>query len=209
MQKIGSYLKQIREERKLSLKTINDKTKIRIDYLEDIENNTFKILDNYGVARVIVCSYGKALNAPEKEVLYLFDETYPHEHSHTFSPQKDIKEKKILISFNLLYIVGISALVLIITFSLINLYKNGSFGSPFRKNILVTEEPQQPDSLKATPEVVEEKVDEKHEMMKQLVENNEKANVPVAVDQDKAVFDNTDYSKDLIFKNKDSVLETD
>ncbi|MBN2830572.1 MAG: helix-turn-helix domain-containing protein [Candidatus Cloacimonetes bacterium] len=209
MQKIGTYLKQLREEQKLSLKRINELTKIRIDYLEDIETNAFKILDSYGVARAIVNNYGKALNAPEKEVLFIFDESYPHIRANTFTPRKDIRENKILISFNFIYILAISALVIIITFSLIHLYKKGSLGSPFKKNLINTEKIVEPDSLATIETVIDDKGQDKREMMKQLKETNKDTEAPQSIDTNKADYDNTDYSKELIFNNKDSVLDTD
>jgi cytoskeletal protein RodZ len=209
MQKIGTVLKQIREEKNLTLEDINDKTRIRIDYLQDIESNAFRILNNFGVARAIFHNYGTALGLSEKEILYSFDDTFPHVQGSTFTAQKNIKEKKILISFNLLYLIGISILVMIIALTLVNLYKKGSLGSPFKKRFITTETKVVPESLNSAEKFKETKPDEKREMMKQLKEKVDVKEPDKKPISSQSLYDNTDYTKELIFDNKDSVLETD
>ncbi len=208
MQKIGTYLKQSREANDLTIEDIHNLTRIRIDYIEDIESNRFSILDNYGIARAVVYNYGKALKANEKEVLYTFDNTYPHPNQHDFKPQEDIKEKKFLVSYNLLYIIGISILVIIIAISLVNMYRKGSLGSPFRKQLVNQEEPSQVETEeipipKETPE------SKKREIMKQLKEGKETESVSKETSLSDALADDKDYASELIFKDDKSVLNTD
>ncbi len=208
MEKIGTFLKQLREANGLSIDDVNNITRIRTDYLEDIESNRFQILHDYGIARAVVFNYGKALKANEKEILYTFDNTYPHSNNHNFKPQENIKENKILISFNLLYIIGISILVIIIAFSLARLYQKGSLGSPFKKRFVNIEKPAPPPANSDT-ENEETPEDTQRELMKKLKESQETETPQKEVSLSDALADDNDYASELIFKDKNSVLNTD
>ena len=69
MKTIGTYLKELRLTSKLSLEDISKQTKIRIDYLEAIEKDNFKVLPAAAFVKGFIRNYTLAVKGdPEKSM---------------------------------------------------------------------------------------------------------------------------------------------
>lgn len=74
--KIGTYLKEARDKKGISLKVISQQTKINITNLENLENNQIKDLPNLAYVRGYVKSLSKILNLDENRSLDILEATY-------------------------------------------------------------------------------------------------------------------------------------
>ena len=81
---IGQYLKSIRTKQRISLQKISEKTRIKIRFLEDIENGIFENLGGTGYAKAIIVHYARAIGADEKHVLNLFNKDQKPSKEHFF-----------------------------------------------------------------------------------------------------------------------------
>ena len=91
--KIGTYLKEARDKKGISLKVIAQQTKINITNLEYLENNQIKELPNLAYVRGYVKSLSKILNLDENKSLDILENTYGHQAAN--QPIYVIEEKKI------------------------------------------------------------------------------------------------------------------
>jgi len=91
--KIGTYLKEARDKKGISLKVIAQQTKINITNLEHLENNQIKELPNLAYVRGYVKSLSKILNLDENKSLDILENTYGHQAAN--QPIYVIEEKKI------------------------------------------------------------------------------------------------------------------
>ncbi len=70
---LGQYLKNVREQKGISLGDVANTTKITIRYLEAIENGRFELLPNRIFARGFVKSYAKCVGLDPNGVVASFD----------------------------------------------------------------------------------------------------------------------------------------
>lgn len=70
---IGAYLQKIREERKISIIEISEKTKIRQQYLDAIEQGDKTELPDEVYVRGFLRSYAKALSLDPEDVIIRYD----------------------------------------------------------------------------------------------------------------------------------------
>ncbi len=77
MSELGSYLKQVRVEKNLTLEQIQEITKIRKRYLEAIENGEYAILPGSFYARAFIKSYAEALGLNANETLQKYASELP------------------------------------------------------------------------------------------------------------------------------------
>lgn len=74
--RVGNYLKQIREEKKVTLDTVSHKTKINTRSLEALENNNFDTLPNKVYVIAYVKNYCKSLGIDNSKALELLNDEY-------------------------------------------------------------------------------------------------------------------------------------
>lgn len=214
MDTIGSYLKALREEQHLTFDELQHETRMSIQILMDIEDDHLENIGGYGYARAIVYTVIRALNADEEKALALFDASYPKEMTTKFKPRIPIKENKILISTNFLYLLGIILLIVILGFIVIKAYQTykqtpGSGSTIFHRAIIKSDTvkvvPQKPVVVK--PDTVRMKLLQ----VKKNVTTVPKQSSPVKAKskaKSSALADTTDYVNDLLFHNQDNPLNT-
>ncbi len=193
---IGQYLKSIRTKQRISLQKVSEKTRIKIRFLEDIENDIFENLGGTGYAKAIIVHYARAIGADEKHVLDLFNkELKPSK--ELFVKKKSIKHKKMLFSANLFAIIFLVILMIVLTVLTVNLYKQGKLSSPIRKKVTAKVETiEQIEKKKEQTQQIQEEI----EITKQSEVQEEKINV-------QALRDTTDYLKEFMFKDKESPFD--
>lgn len=207
MENLGQYLRSKREERNLTVEAVHADIKICIEHINAMEDNQLAKLGNYGFARTMVYTYARFLGAEEKIAINLFDIMWPSQKQADFTPKKPIKEKKMLISINFIWLISIVIFVIILGSIIWVSYNKGYLKRPF-------------DKLKETPDTVKvsvrtEKVAEKPDTLRQrlldLTKNQPaqlqtpvKQSVKVTTKNKKVVSDTTDYVNEFIFQAGES-----
>ena len=115
---IGNYLKSLREEKELTLEDISKATKIKIRFLEDIENNRFNNLGGVGYAKAMSYTYGRYLDADLQYLLKMLNRKFPETVLQDFDEPEVVPKKYFLstsiitIAIIIIFIIGISILIL-------------------------------------------------------------------------------------------------
>lgn len=87
MSDLGSLLKKARLERGISLEELQEITKIRIRYLQAIEEEDFSVLPGKFYVRAFIKSYAEAVGMDPQEVINIYQNLFP---SHTEEEQPDL-----------------------------------------------------------------------------------------------------------------------
>ena len=69
MQELGEYLRELREAKNISLKDIQESTKIRLHYLEAIEAGSFGVIPGEVYLKGFLTNYANAIGIDSREVL--------------------------------------------------------------------------------------------------------------------------------------------
>jgi cytoskeletal protein RodZ len=213
MDTIGSYLKTLREEQHLTFEELQHETRMSIQMLMDIEDDHLENIGGYGYAKAIVYTVIRALNADEEKALALFDASFPSEKTSKFKPRKPIKENKILISTNFLYMIGILLLILVLGVIVIRAYETYK-QTPGAQNSIFNRAKIKSDTVKVTPappvivkpDTVRMKLLQVKKKAVTTPVNPSPIKTKAKVKASSAVADTTDYTNDLLFHNQDSPL---
>ncbi len=131
---IGQYLKSVREEKKLTLENIFEKTKIKIRILQDIENDNFENLGGLGYVKATIATYARTIGADQNKILIRLDKRENFKPNH-ISRIKSIQPRKLMIPANIFAIFLLIILIIVLTLIIFKLNKDGILKSPFRKKI--------------------------------------------------------------------------
>lgn len=77
MSELGQFLRNARLEKKLSLEELQEMTKIRVRYLEAIEEGDYKVLPGSFYVRAFIKSYAEAVGLDPNEVLDMYQKVNP------------------------------------------------------------------------------------------------------------------------------------
>ncbi len=130
MEDLGHYLKELRESSGISYEQIWEDIRLREDQIKLIEENNLFQLGDFGFCKVLIFNYSRYLNADSAKVMSEFHILMPDTIKGRFVPAKPVKEKKIMLSTNFLWTVGIVIFVLILSSILFTAYQNGYLSSP-------------------------------------------------------------------------------
>lgn len=157
MENLGAYLQKLREDKGLGYKQVFHDLRLREDQVHLIEDNRFLELGTFGMARAIIQKYARYLDADMNAVVGELREILPEHISREFKPKKPVREKKILLSPNFFWTLGIILLVLVLASIVWYASRQGWLQMPeiFRKApadstlVQIQEtEPPRPDSLR-------------------------------------------------------------
>lgn len=113
---IGSYLKESREGKKVSLKIVSQHTRISLSMLENLELDQLDQLPSKAYVRGFVKSYAKTLGLNESECIKLLESTYhlrfPHEPETKEVPKEP--EASIKISSGVKVGIGVVAALIVV-----------------------------------------------------------------------------------------------
>ncbi|PKN78149.1 MAG: hypothetical protein CVU48_09200 [Candidatus Cloacimonetes bacterium HGW-Cloacimonetes-1] len=130
MENLGKFLHDQRENKGLSYAKIWRDIRIREDQIKLMENNKFGDLGVYGVAKAIVYNYARYLELDSDEVISEFHKTMPEFSQENYQPQHLDKEKRIMLSPNFLWMIGIVIFVVVLGVILWTAYRNGYLKTP-------------------------------------------------------------------------------
>jgi cytoskeletal protein RodZ len=191
LESLGKYFQDLRIKRDLSYKKIWEDLRISETLIRNIESNKWFDLGGYGIAKALVFNYARYLEADLSLVMREFAIMMPPDTKDKFLPRETLKDKKIMLSTNFLWTIGILIIVVILGSILVHSYNQGWLTTPdfFSKPA--------PDSTKSQintpPEVA--KPDTLRQRMRVLSETIPKTGIKSAspASQQEAVPDTTDY----------------
>ncbi len=190
MEDLGKYLLSRREALGIDYPQIWDDIRIREEHIRLLETNRLFEIGPYGVVKAIVFNYARYLEADVNAVMAELKVMMPENTKKEFIPQRLVKEKKIMLSTNFLWMIGIMIFVAILGGILLHSYRQGWLKTP---NFFAKEA----DSTKVeTPvaEAMEQKPDSLRLKMRMLSETIPKTNTATDLAGKKAVpADTTDY----------------
>ncbi len=192
MENLGRYFLELRQTRGISYEKILDDIMIPQGKIQAIEDNRFYDLGNYGMVKVLVYNYARYLEADLAMVMAELKILMPETTKKDFVPHRTLKEKKIMLSTNFLWMVGIFVIAAILGSILLHSYKQGLLVAPdfFAKDAekqetsVTRDEPERPDSLRIRMRVLSE-----------TIPSNDFAGDQ---EKDRAFHDNTDYLGEIL-----------
>ena len=192
MENLGKYFLELRQTRGISYEKILDDIMIPQGKIQAIEDNRFYDLGNYGMVKVLVYNYARYLEADLAMVMAELKILMPETIKKDFVPHRTLKEKKIMLSTNFLWMVGIFVIAAILGSILLHSYKQGLLVAPdfFAKDAekqetsVTRDEPERPDSLRIRMRVLSE-----------TIPSNDFAGDQ---EKDRAFHDNTDYLGEIL-----------
>lgn len=98
MIKAGEKLKEERLSKGLSLEDVSKKTKIKVSYLEFIENGEYDKLPSVSYAQGFVRNYSDFLGFPEEEMMAVFRREFDEEKTYRVLPKGFDKKQDIPLS---------------------------------------------------------------------------------------------------------------
>ncbi len=195
MEDLGKYLREQRELSGISYEQIWEDIRIKEEQIKSIEENKLFELGDFGFVKVLIFNYARYLNADTDTVMNEFHILMPDTIKQRFHPVKPVKEKKIMLSTNFLWTVGILIFVLILGSILLTAYRNGHLSSP---NIFGKDN-QGVKSSKSNEERTPAKPDSLREHMRKLTEaipkdpETEASKSKASTSKRKVSDDTTDY----------------
>lgn len=167
MENLGKYLLDLRLERGISYSAIWDDIKISQAQIQAMEENRFNQMGHYGFVKALVYNYARYLEADIGSVMTEFKIMLPEDTKKEFVPRKTLQEKKIMLSTNFLWTVGIVIFVMILGSILLHAYRQGWLHAPefFKKDKAATtiaiqgeETSEKPDSLRMRMRALNESI---------------------------------------------------
>ena len=135
MEDLGAYLKKLREEKNISYDQIYEDLRLREEQVRLMEENRFAEIGYIGFARAMVYNYARYLEADLDEVMQKFNLLMPN-NIKKIEPENKENGKKILLSPNLFWIIGIILIVIVLGTILWHAYTSGWLQMPdlFKSN---------------------------------------------------------------------------
>lgn len=203
MENLGIHLQNLREEQGISFQKVFDDLRIREEQVRMIEENKFFELGPFGFSKAMVYNYARYLGADLDEVMAEFNVMVPE---HTKKPaQADLgpKERKIMLSPNLLWLLGIILFVLILGGILKYAHSQGRLQTPdfLKRQPEDTPAVQKTEEAELEQESQAPQVDPMREIQKNITQNlpaNTEEEEPESQTQKKPVQDSTDHVGELL-----------
>lgn len=149
MESLGKYFLDLRNSKGISYAKIYKDIIIPEDSIRKMEENRFFELGDYGVCKALVFNYARYLEADVDSVMREFKVMMPEKVQSKFIPRETLKEKKILLSTNFLWMVGILIFVIILASILFHANRQGWLQTP---NFFKAEVRDSTATAKAIPE---------------------------------------------------------
>jgi cytoskeletal protein RodZ len=130
LESLGKYFLELRLKQDISYSKISRDILIREEMIRKIEENRFFELGDYGVAKAIVYNYANYLEADLEAVMKEFKVMMPEKVQDKFHPRAALKDKKIMLSTNFLWMVGIIIFAIILGSILIHASRQGWLKAP-------------------------------------------------------------------------------
>jgi cytoskeletal protein RodZ len=130
LENLGKYFLDLRLQHEISYRKIWEDLRIREENIRSMEENRFFELGDYGVSKALVYNYARYLEADLDAVMQEFRIMMPEQVQGKFHPRKALKNKKIMLSTNFLWMVGIVIFVIILASILFHANRQGWLKAP-------------------------------------------------------------------------------
>jgi len=210
MDSIGLFFKSLRENQKITIDDLAEKTKIRPNIIKDIEADNLVELYESGHLKIFIQTLGKLLDASPadiSEALNLVDKTFRKPSQQNVHVIEHKSQSKFVISSNTIYSIFLVLFLIGIAFVIIYFYNEGKLTYERVKNDLFA------DKATVAHEDNEEDVDtiEKDSVWikQQRVLNSKQSTSDkrkTVIDNVKVIYDSTDYVSDILFDNQYNAL---
>lgn len=130
MEDIGAYLRKLREEQGRDYQRIFEDTRVREEQIKLLEANEFLLLGPRGMVKALLFNYTRYLGGDVEAVMDAFSRFMPKSDSPLRLPSDNLKQKKIMLSTNFLWTVGIIIFVVILSLCLWYAYSHGWLKTP-------------------------------------------------------------------------------
>ncbi|GAB4284614.1 MAG: hypothetical protein Kow0081_1900 [Candidatus Dojkabacteria bacterium] len=103
---VGQIIKNKRQEREITLEEVEFETKIKVKFLEAIENDNFEVFDSHTIAKGFIKNFSRYIGAPTEQVLAIYRRDVENKDMKrkiqviSDEPKKDKKENYIQIFQN-------------------------------------------------------------------------------------------------------------
>ena len=194
---LGAYFLKLREERGKTYKKVFEDLRLREEQIQHLEANRFYQIGPYGIAKAMVFNYARYLDADVDAVMAAFREQVPERGPGVGKSAKPPREKKIMLSTNFLWMVGIFIFVVILGSILWYAYNQGWLKAPdiFKASAADTtvveevlpKEDLKPDSLRQKMRDISQSVNAASSARAQKTGNREEA-----------IHDSTDYLGNIL-----------
>ena len=114
MENLGKYFLELRLQRGYSYQDIWKELRFPEKQIKAIEENRFAELGPYGIAKAVVYNYARFLEADLDAVMNAFSYLMPENAKPEFKPATPVKEKKIMLSTNFMWLIGILLIIIIL-----------------------------------------------------------------------------------------------
>jgi cytoskeletal protein RodZ len=167
VENLGKYFLDLREQRGLSYARILEDIRIPEKQIRALEENRLFELGHYGFVKALVYNYARYLEADLDAVMREFAVLMPDNTKREFIAQRIEKEKKIMLSTNFLWTLGIAIFVAILGSILLYSHRQGwlqapDFFSRDTKEIAAEKtpepDPQKPDTLRQRMRLLSESI---------------------------------------------------
>ena len=114
MENLGKYFLELRLQRGYNYQDIWKELRFPETQIKAIEENRFAELGPYGIAKAVVYNYARFLEADLDAVMNAFSYLMPENAKPEFKPATPVKEKKIMLSTNFMWLIGILLIIIIL-----------------------------------------------------------------------------------------------
>ncbi len=130
MESLGKYLLALRQSLNISYEQIWQDIRFSEPQIRALEEDRLFDIGQYGYVKAMVFNYARYLEADVNRVMAEFKIMMPEHTKKEFTPRRTLKEKKIMLSTNFLWTVGIVIFVAILGSILLNAYRQGWLQTP-------------------------------------------------------------------------------
>lgn len=127
MDKIGQYIKSIREEKQLSLDDLAALTLIKKEHLILLEDDNVDELGGFGVVKSYAYTIVRKLNINQTKIMAIIDDQYPQYKVNNFKSLEYKQERKFLISANVIYAIVIISVTIFLIFYVVDMFQKNEF----------------------------------------------------------------------------------
>jgi len=121
---IGQYIRNIREEKNLSIDDLARITLIKKNHLELLEEDNIEALGGFGVVKSYAYSIVRKLNINQGKVISIIENKYPEYKVDNFKSLEYKQEKKFLISANMIYAILLITITIFLIIYVVDVFKN-------------------------------------------------------------------------------------
>jgi len=203
VESLSLYLKELRQQRNLSLEKIRADLLLAPEKILQMEAGDWEALGEYGIRKAMVYNYARYLEADLYAVMTEFDLIFPPANQAAPTMISVPKEKRIMLSTNFIWMVVISLIVIILGSIIFVAYRNGFLESP---QLFSKAEQDSTEAAVEVPEEIEPTVPDSTRTrmleLTQMLQPNPQAEDKKQEDHKQEIIsDNTDYMGKFLGEN--------